>query len=490
MRVLNGGPGIQIDEAVLFPFDESSVPLRYRLQTGLVPAMNPYKPHERVLKQGGPKDPDGLGVHYYGSVIKVGDTLKMWYGGNGDDGGKVGTRMCYAESKDGIHWDKPELGLVKFNGSTQNNLVRFDSEYNAQMAAILILHEPEDPDPNRRFKLVNEVNPFITIAAFSPDGLNWTESPHNPILKHNAVECGGLMKYGDCYFLNGQGGNVGSKRALVTYMSYDFDNWTDAVGVGLRRDRPPYQEMDGPHAGEQVHLGASLWNRGNVILGIYGMWHGESNDRSYISMDLGFVTSNDALHFVEPVPDLKLIEAYEIIAVEDDGMDDSMMVPSPKLDQGQGFENIGGETLIWYWGWETGYICVARWPEDRMGYAELAAGPKTEHPIYHIDKTDPHFISCPIQLDKADARIFVNADGLSRDSSVKVEILDKQFRTIPGYSSDDCMPIIEGGLRQPVSWQGKETLDQYDHPIRVKVLLEGERLEDANLYAAYVVEEK
>ena len=87
------------------------------------------------------------------------------------------------------------------------------------------------------------------------------------------------------------------------------------------------------------------------------------------------------------------------------------------------------------------------------------------------------------------ARIFVNADGLSRDSIVKVEILDKQFRPLPGYSSDDCVPIIEGGLRQPVSWQGKKTLDQYDHPIRVKVLLEGERLEDAILYAAYVVEE-
>ena len=122
MRVLNGGPGIPIDEAVLFPFDESSVPLRYRLQTGLVPAVNPYKPHERVLEQGDPQDPDGLGVHYYGSVIRVGDTLRMWYGGNGDDGGKVGMRMCYAESKDGIHWDKPRLEHLRFQRSKLNNL--------------------------------------------------------------------------------------------------------------------------------------------------------------------------------------------------------------------------------------------------------------------------------------------------------------------------------------------------------------------------------
>ena len=72
---------------------------------------------------------------------------------------------------------------------------------------------------------------------------------------------------------------------------------------------------------------------------------------------------------------------------------------------------------------------------------------------------------------------------------VKVEILDDKLRPIPGYSGDACVPITEGGLRQPVSWQGNNVLGQYTHPIRVKVLLNGDRLEEANLYAAYVVEE-
>ena len=498
MRVLNGGPSLHIDEAVLFPFDDHSMPLRYRLHIGLVPATNPYKPHEKVLEQGGPEDPDGLGVHYYGTVIRVGDELRMWYGGVGDGGGKVGTRMCYAVSKDGINWEKPKLGLVKFNGSTQNNLVQFDSEHNVSMSAILVLYEPEDPDPSRRFKLVNEVNPFNIIAAFSPDGLHWTESSHNPILKHNAIEPGGLMKLGNRYLLNGQGGNVGSKRALVTYISYDFDYWTDAVNVGLRRDRPPYQQIPGPHAGEQVHLGASLWNRGNVVLGLYGMWHGESNDRSYISMDLGFVVSNDGLHFVEPVPNLQMISAYEVL-----GGDDQPMVPMPKVEQGQGFENIGDETLIWYWGWGAGFICVARWPRDRLGYAEVVPDPKPDllmpedthtmfwgkHVELPIDKTDPHLISCPIQLDKEDPRIFINADGLSEQSTLKVEILDEQFRPVLGYSGDDCISIKGSGLRQPVTWRAKEALEKLEQLIRVKVVWGGVRPEDANLYAVYVAKE-
>ena len=30
---------------------------------------------------------------------------------------------CYAESKDGIHWEKPNLGLVDWEGSKDNNII-------------------------------------------------------------------------------------------------------------------------------------------------------------------------------------------------------------------------------------------------------------------------------------------------------------------------------------------------------------------------------
>ena len=105
MLVMNSGPDIELDEAVLFPFDKWTTPLRYRLRYGLVGAANPYRMHEKVLFSGGPEDPDGLGMHYYGTVLRVGDELRMWYGGKGDDSGQKGTRMCYAVSTDGINWE-------------------------------------------------------------------------------------------------------------------------------------------------------------------------------------------------------------------------------------------------------------------------------------------------------------------------------------------------------------------------------------------------
>ena len=36
---------------------------------------------------------------------------------------RSGHDTAYAESADGIHWEKPDLGLFEVNGSTANNLV-------------------------------------------------------------------------------------------------------------------------------------------------------------------------------------------------------------------------------------------------------------------------------------------------------------------------------------------------------------------------------
>lgn len=484
MIISNGGQKNNISEAVLFPFDDRSLPLRYNLETNLV---NQSNDHELILERGDPEGPDGVNVKLYGTIIRVNDEYRMWYGGVSKDG----TRVCYATSKDGIKWDKPSLGLTNFNGSTSNNIVRFDSEFSTQMNAILILHDPTDPDPARRFKLINEVNPFHIIAAFSPDGLTWTESPHNPVLKHNSIECGGIMKLGDSYFLNGQGGNVGTKRALVTYVSHDFNTWTDVVSVGLRRDIPPYKQIFGPHAGEQIHLGASLWNRNNVVLGLYGMWHGNSNDRKFVSVDLGFVVSNNGIHFKEPVPDFKMIKADGIRSVAN-----NMLHPetAPCLEQGQGFENIGNETFTWYAPWRGGGIYVARWERDRLGYAQIT----TDHPESPHQQNDaaidsdapaPHIISCPIELNNSNTKVYINADGLSDDGTIRIEIIDEHFKPIPGYSGDNSISINQSGLKQLASWKNNVALDTHDHPFRIKATFEGPNSQKIRLYALYIDED-
>jgi hypothetical protein len=154
-------------------------------------------------------------------------------------------------------------------------------------------------------------------VAYSPDGLRWTESPNNPVGPQ--LEQAGLIKFNGCYYVNGQdemgahGTHYGQARKLVTFASYDFEQWTQSSCLGFRRDNLPPRPMPTEwNQGEEVHLGAGLWDRGNVIIGVYGAWHGHpTGDRRFITMDLGLVVSNDALLYREPVPDFKLIPSYE-----------------------------------------------------------------------------------------------------------------------------------------------------------------------------------
>lgn len=65
----------------------------------------------------------------YVTVFQDGDKYRMYYRGShasylgGKDRPSTRDLYCYAESPDGIHWAKPNLGLFEWNGSKQNNIV-------------------------------------------------------------------------------------------------------------------------------------------------------------------------------------------------------------------------------------------------------------------------------------------------------------------------------------------------------------------------------
>ena len=73
-----------------------------------------------------------------------------------------GFGVCYAMSKDGLHWEKPELGLIDFNGSKKNNIV---IEYTHGVAVMKDLHET---DPQNRYKAIHMApwwNPAVEDQA-------------------------------------------------------------------------------------------------------------------------------------------------------------------------------------------------------------------------------------------------------------------------------------------------------------------------------------
>ena len=136
-----------LSEAVLFGFDDRAFPFRAYAEVYLS-----SNRASNIAVPAGPADShDELAV-CYGSTIKIGDAVHMWYMGNsGPRTNWAGHerkvwRMSYAISKDGIHWEKPDLGLVEFNGTKHNNIVDFPA-MDEHICANAILHEPEKPDP-------------------------------------------------------------------------------------------------------------------------------------------------------------------------------------------------------------------------------------------------------------------------------------------------------------------------------------------------------
>jgi hypothetical protein len=211
-------------------------------------------------------------------------------------------------------------------------------------------------------------------------------------------------------------------------------------------------------------------------------------------MDIGLIVSHDALHYREPIPDFKIIPARE-------ERDQRLLTPwvpelytsGPHLMQGQGFENVGEKTYAWYSGWTRGMLRLATWPRDRLGYFEVNREPtEGQRPGYIYSHGagdlpfDAHFVSSPIHLDRAGRRVFVNADGLSDATFLKVEVLDERFRPIADFSGRDVAVLKTSGLRQPVAWPRRESLEHFAHPVRLRVNFAGTRLDGAKVFAIYV----
>ena len=56
----------------------------------------------------------------YVTILRDGDRYRMYYRGGGDLGREY---TCMAASADGVHWERPALGLFPFQGSAANNII-------------------------------------------------------------------------------------------------------------------------------------------------------------------------------------------------------------------------------------------------------------------------------------------------------------------------------------------------------------------------------
>jgi hypothetical protein len=176
------------------------------------------------------------------TVFQDGDLYRMYYRGRqwlktGVNGHP--TVICYAESKDGVTWRRPDLGLVEFNGSKKNNIV-----WDARETNDFMVFKDPNPDcpPEFAYKAVGRTysedhGKNTALFAFgSPDGIHWKLIQKEPIASGGAFDSTNLAFWDEsrgqyrAYFR----GHRGYVRHIRTVTSPDFVKWSKPVFLKLK----------------------------------------------------------------------------------------------------------------------------------------------------------------------------------------------------------------------------------------------------------------
>jgi len=265
--------------------------------------------------------------------------------------------VCYATSKDGIHWEKPELGLIEFNGSKKNNIV---IEYTHGVAVIKDLHET---DPQKRYKAIHPERNNSAVW-FSADGIRWGKKQNAGSIDHGDTNqavwwdpdigkyvlitrhWGGANTPGRY----GRGGHRQKSRSV----SSDFLNWSK-----------PEVVIKGLDLRMQIHDMPVVRHAG-VYLGMVGLF-----DIRASKQWCELAWSPDSIQWHRIQPGKPLIPNGPVMGDCDWGCIFAS-VPIIRKDE-----------ILMYYGandgrfmaWRNGFFCLARLrPDGFAGYEQIAGG--------------------------------------------------------------------------------------------------------------------
>ncbi|NOY00070.1 MAG: hypothetical protein GXP30_10105 [Verrucomicrobia bacterium] len=120
----------------------------------------------------------------YSTVIKDGDLYRLYYRGKptATKDGDENERTCYAESKDGIHWTRPELTLFTVDGHEKNNVVLADAAPLPHNFSPMLDTRP-GVSADQRFKaLAGSMWGGGLVAFASADGIRWKKMQEKPVI--------------------------------------------------------------------------------------------------------------------------------------------------------------------------------------------------------------------------------------------------------------------------------------------------------------------
>lgn len=189
----------------------------------------------------------------YPTVIKDGDLYRLYYRGlpiPAPDG-SADAVVAYAESKDGMAWTKPDLGLFDVMGTRHNNVVLTNAPFTHNFSPFL----DENPGAATRakYKALGGIQNTGLLAFQSADGIRWSFLRAQPVFTRGIFDSQNVAFWsvGEgrylCYFRTWKTIDGKSYRWISRTTSEDFIHWTEPREMDFGNTPPEQFYTSGTH---------------------------------------------------------------------------------------------------------------------------------------------------------------------------------------------------------------------------------------------------
>ena len=436
--------------------------------------MNPPIQHpDPVLVPDRPWDANGIGA-YNTAMLEEDGRFRLWYdagvkGGLPSEGAR---RLGYAESEDGIIWHKPNLGLITFQGSKENNLVAPLLERQSLQGATVIRDERAPRD--ERYKLWTKFLPTNEERAagarpglwgmYSPDGFRWNYYPDQPnpegscdtqnmLFWDDRLECYvGYTRVSATQHMDEAAEAEGRKkyRSVGRVTSTDFRTWSEleivfeADEADLRMPVPNQADSIIPNIDYYTSCAMKYEWAEDVYLMMPSAYYHWGADQYPATMDVQLLTSRDGISWS------RAGDREPFLRQGLDGSSTSGMVfANPWLLP------VGDELWFYFNGTPRSHGSLPP-GADEESFARRTG-------IFRASMRRDGFISADAGYSGGELttpllafegeRLELNCDG-SAGGWLQVEILDAEDRPISGYSLAESDDVRGNGLSKRVTWKG------------------------------------
>ena len=372
--------------------------------------------------------------------------------------------FCYAESRDGIKWTKPELGLFEYeyNGSKKNNILfrTIGPEgANSRVHGVGVFKDPTAP-PESRYKGASQGRlhgQYRIAGMYSADGLRWTRWP-KPIVTNG----GFADSQHSCFWDQRRGKYVLYARGGGIRESDDFSCFEKGIdGFSFRpgRKHPPKSTIYN-HAAMKYPYAA------NVYLALPSLYSRPKSTPD--TLEIYLAVSRDGARWTwpdSPVPFIAL------------GKPDTF--DSGSLYMGQGIIRVGDELWLYYSGSPLTHnessLEKEKNPKNARIYSRVIV-PLDRFVSVDSGTEGGYFVTPPLTFTGNTLKLNVE---VREGGSARVGLLTEDGKPVPGRTVEDCLPITGDQMATPVRWRkGGDVSPRAGKPTRLRV-----ELKSASLYA-------